>query len=841
MCDAARFFFLCCLLTGLLPARGADLDENPAFQSALAALRAGQPMVAAAKAELLLADSAWSAAERGGLAGLAAEAWVRAGDGLATLALIEREHVPGAEFWKAQALLLTGRGKEAAVLLEERLQKGEAGDREKLLLAQVSLAGGDAGQAREIAAGLLASPTPETAGPARLILVEAALAQADPHAALEALDGADEAPARALRARALLELGRAPEAAEILRGVIAGRTGGERLIHSCHLLLAEAERDSGRLAEAAEGLITFLDSTPSSELWSRAFDLLGRLLPALDAPPTDAVTRWVVEGGTAQRQTAATAEADVFRGHAMLALARWLLGEERRQEALGLLVGMAQLFPDHPQAGEAMRLALQAHGSQGQAGAVAVLASLWRPRFEEGGAAFLDFVTGSSAFVRGDYRPALDDFLAAADTAATLAARRSALFNACVAALRAGEPVLYQTLLGQLQIVSAGSGAAVKTGDTAADLELDRSLELAAKKQAGAVAGLNAFLENHSSHPRALEACLALAEVAMLSAPPNFSMAEKALSQADVLPELDDERRQRIAVTRLWLLERQGRLAELAGLGADFLKSWPESSYAAEVRMKMAGAHLRLEDHAAARTEFELLAREHPESPYADSALYFAAQSAMAMLTEEGRAAAIEMWQDLYERGGPLAHAALHQLAQARRLAAEEAEALKLVGLLLAAPDLRPDLRRQLTCEKAELLMLLGKSRPQHYEEAVATLRQLLEEKDMPYAWSARAGHTLATVYHAAGRPADALAACHDVVQNTPFGGPANPAEYRWYYRAGFLGIELLEAARQWDAAARMAEMLAASRGERAREAGERATKIRLDHFIWDEKRRTAP
>ena len=230
---------------------------------------------------------------------------------------------------------------------------------------------------------------------------------------------------------------------------------------------------SGQMMTAA----AFLENTPRSTLWPHAFDLLARVLEELDTPPPDVIMRWMVEGGAALRQSgAAEAEVALFRGHAMLALSRWLLHEGRKQEALGLLESMAVAHPEHPQAVDAMRLALQTHGALGNDTAVAALASLWRGHFEEGGASFLDFITGGSAFVRGDYEDAADDFFAAANTAATLSARRAALFNACVAALRAGELLLYQTLLGQLQIVGSGSEVAVKSGDSAADLELDRAL-----------------------------------------------------------------------------------------------------------------------------------------------------------------------------------------------------------------------------------------------------------------------------------------------------------------------------------------------------------------------------
>jgi hypothetical protein len=73
-------------------------------------------------------------------------------------------------------------------------------------------------------------------------------------------------------------------------------------------------------------------------------------------------------------------------------------------------------------------------------------------------------------------------------------------------------------------------------------------------------------------------------------------------------------------------------------------------------------------------------------------------------------------------------------------------------------------------------------------------------------------------------------------VQATGFTGPSDPAEFRWYYRAGFFGIDLLESSKQWEPAARLAEKLAVTSGDRAAEAKERATKIRLEHFLWDGK-----
>ncbi len=168
--------------------------------------------------------------------------------------------------------------------------------------------------------------------------------------------------------------------------------------------------------------------------------------------------------------------------------------------------------------------------------------------------------------------------------------------------------------------------------------------------------------------------------------------------------------------------------------------------------------------------------------------------------------------------------------------AGEETEALKLIDALLNEKTLTADLRRALICEKAEILIPLGTKEPYRLDEAAQVLKTLRADGTLPYLWKARAGHTLAWALSEAGRRDEAIEACYDVIRNSPVSGPSNPGEFRWYYRAGFFGIKLLEASKQWEAAARMAETLAQSKGDRAIEAKERANTIRLEHFLWDQK-----
>jgi hypothetical protein len=160
---------------------------------------------------------------------------------------------------------------------------------------------------------------------------------------------------------------------------------------------------------------------------------------------------------------------------------------------------------------------------------------------------------------------------------------------------------------------------------------------------------------------------------------------------------------------------------------------------------------------------------------------------------------------------------------------------------LLALKNLDVEQQRMTICEKAEVLLLLGKTDPARLDAAITLLDEFLAESSLPFFWKARAGFTLATARHDAKRDTEALEACYNVLRAAEITPPASPADYVWFAKTGFFGIDLLEAAHHWEAAARLAEQVAQRRGDREQEARERATKIRLEHFLWDGPAPTPP
>lgn len=834
-------FFCSLLMLSLAGAgHGVDLETQPEFLAAQRALRDGLPAVAALKAARLMQAMPPQSPERQTLVGLAVESWIRARDGVAALGLLDHEQVPNAVFWRAQALVLTGEVESAEKLLLLRVKKGEATSQERLLLGQTSLMTENTTQAREILEPLREVADARIAEQATLMCAEAELRTGNTQKAVSALEKLPldkNLHAKLLYGQGLVELDQHGKAQRILREILGGGGGGEQVHHSAAVLLADCLRREQKPAEAAEVLVQFLDNTISSELWGAAFDLLARCLNEAgpNVSPPDAVMRWLSEGNTVQREVIpAPSSAGVFQGYTMLLLSRWLVTQSRLDEALGLLEAMIQVHAGHPQTDEAMKLALETYGTMKATTRINALADIWRRRFGNSGSAMVEFVTASTAYNQGQHQQSAELFLTAANLAGTLAERRSALYNAGVAALRAGELTLYQTVLGQLQVVSADAPSSSQDGSV--DLELDRLLDLAAKAKTGVEEELRLFTQLHPQHARLAEAYIAQAEVLLLRVPTDFPAVDRALQAAAKITSLSDEQRQQIIITRLWQHDRQGKLKEVVEQGGEFIKQWPGSSSVTLVRMKVADAYYRLENFAAARTEYELVFKENAASPYADTAQYFAGMAALSMMSDEGREAALTLWQELAERGGPLSIPARQQQALAKRRAGQEQESLKLLDALLTEKSLPEEQHRSLACEKAEILMLLGKTDATRLSAAIKVLNDLIAEDDLSYKWHARAGYTLAVALNSAGQSMEALEACHDVVESTGFSGPADPSEFRWYYRAGFLGIDLLEASKQWEAAARLAEKLSLSSGDRAAEAKERATKIRLEHFLWDGK-----
>jgi len=230
-------------------------------------------------------------------------------------------------------------------------------------------------------------------------------------------------------------------------------------------------------------------------------------------------------------------------------------------------------------------------------------------------------------------------------------------------AIQAGQTAALATLTAQLAQASAAEpGGKPPVGDTAADLALDQALSLAAKADPEAETQLKAFLAAHRQHPRSAEAAVALAEVCLLDVPPRIKMALEALDTATAVAG-DSPVRSASATSRLWTHEAQQDLPGVAREGQQYLAQWPDGPggrSADEGGGGFPSGKLR----PCPPLSSSCWRTTRPNSAYAEAALYFAGVCAISLPSTEGISAALSIWDDLAQRGGPLAFAARRPTAK---------------------------------------------------------------------------------------------------------------------------------------------------------------------------------
>ncbi|MCE9519006.1 MAG: tetratricopeptide repeat protein [Verrucomicrobia bacterium] len=744
----------------------AELKDRGEYQAALRALADQLPQVAALKFERLLQDSSLSHSEVVRVAERLTDALVRAKQPEKVLVALTFFDVPDAAFWKAQALVLQGKFREAETELRAylNLKSGRYRDLAGLMLGQVLIGQGRENTGRKQLKLLSESQDVEVASLSRLWANESESLSGRSAATLRRLAGSD-LDGRAMefvKGAALVEAGEGREADRILRKLVKESEGNPvRLQHAIVVRLAEAWELQGRQRSAEKLLQRFINESEDSPFFDRAFAILDRVKSTEETDTLEWYGKWAAQPGATEKKY-----------HAMYYQARNLAEAGKVEDALRGLEAFHEGGMSHPRSSEAMRLLMALHGSQHNDDRVLELAREWRSWNGTGGEDTVDFLTGMIRFSRREFSDAVALFQHSAELASDLVQKQRAIYNMGVAALLGGLPQPYSravVLLTENKEADSSAG----------NLELERALHLALLRDGAAEEALREFLKSYPDDPRWVEAQIALAEYCLLDIPP---------SRRD------------------------------------------------EVRMKIAQAYFRLEDYPRSRGQFEQVAEDNPDSSYAEVAQFFAARAAMFTLNAKDLDKALDHFSDVAQQGGPLAAESRRQMAMIKRMQGKESDALAVIeNVLTSKPAPTGDELLSLQVEKGELLALMSKQDSKNLTDAIAVFRGVVQLPGAARYWRARAGVLLAQSLQRTDRSNEALEACTDVVDITREAAePFTTRELAWFYRAGFLAVEILESQKKWDAAAKMADRLAQSNGVRAVEARERANRIRLEHFIWD-------
>jgi tetratricopeptide (TPR) repeat protein len=810
--------------TGGLAQPHGPVTDQEFYQQAIEALRDELPQVAALKLARAYPDAAKKFGEgaRQVIGERLIECLVRAGrneDALTRCDDPALSNLPAVRFWRGLALAGAGRTSEAVETL-----RATAADPANPLAGQAALSCASILVAsRQAPDALLVLASVPAGGPAELAHT-ALLRRAEIHLSLNQpaeaerivkdLDPKLLSPALALKQRFVAAKiksaqGDAAGALALLPPLIeATRSGDQDLHDACRILRAHALTKLNRREEAITDLVEFIGQKPGSPLLGEAFFQLDRLAFFAEASP-------VLQTWEQSPAPSLAAFALVYRASA-----------QTGPDGASGLRRFLQTYPDHAMVPLATLTLAQRLSKTAPAEAITLLESLRDKPLRPEERRYAADLTGRARFTQGDYTFASNAFVAAGGDTPTV----GDLYNATVAAFHARNNALYEEQLAQVKLLPKGA-------DLTASLELERALFLASGKHPEALSALKDFIRNHPNHPRTQEASLAIVEFHLLEFPPRTVAARRQLEtiRSGQLPAALKEQADYV---EFWIEIASESPESAARSGEKFLVLWPKSARRPELLLKLGELYFNADDFPKARAKFETLYKEDPSGPSSETALFFAAKSAMSAQDSKQ---AIALWAEVIDRKGPLAMESRRQQALSLLREGNPDNAIRVLDSVLRSPDPIPaDLRLAALLNRGQAYLEKSKQGPIEQESliaAVAAFDEIIDAAGSDRLWRNQAMVFKAKCIELLNDEDQALEIYFDVVTRAPTEGLRTDQvpEYAWYYRAGFAAIALLQEQENWRAAANLADRLGQTGGSRAVEAAELGNRIRLQHFLWGE------
>jgi outer membrane protein assembly factor BamD (BamD/ComL family) len=567
---------------------------------------------------------------------------------------------------------------------------------------------------------------------------------------------------------------------------------------------AEAELLLKEPAEAEKILESFIAESATLPGLAEVFAALDRVYAAQPSASSTELRRWAEDSNSRRG------------GFALFYLARNEVRAGNEARGREYYRQFVEKFPGNPLGLEARVALAQALLAEGQPEpALALLES------EGGGRA--SFLRGRAEAALGRFKDAEASFLGAAETP-TL--EREALANAALCAMQAGVSADKNEAMTRLRGVAGGEAALER-------LEFLAAMHLAARRDPEAAARLTAIAG--SSSPYAAQARLALAEWQAAQLDYEGAKAQlRLVSTQNGANAAVQERAEALGVFVADTGEPRAD-AEVKRLAEAFLKTYPDSAFAPEIHMKLGEMLYRRGDYLAARGEFNEVAEKFPDSPLAEKAVFLSARAMERSMDPKTMAEAIELYEVVATKGGPLSQRA--RLAQAMLFNAlkKPKDALGVFDKILESkPD--PELRATALTEAGETWFAQGEADPPSYQRAIATWKQLADDPSASRMWRNQARFRMGAAYEKLNQPDAALEAYYTVIAGGPRAAKdGGEPEYFWYYKAGFEAGKLLEERELWKEAIAVYEKISAVDGPRAGEAAERIKKLRLANFIWED------
>jgi outer membrane protein assembly factor BamD (BamD/ComL family) len=559
-------------------------------------------------------------------------------------------------------------------------------------------------------------------------------------------------------------------------------------------------------------LENFIEHHPQDVDLARIFAKLGELYGAEQKPSSSELQRWV-------RDTE-----EPRRAFAQWYLARMELRAGHRERAVQLFSALRQTKINSPElAGAFLEFAELKMQDRQFDEAISILNEAKSLRPEARLFEHINLAAAEAQYRAKRFDAAAMAFEQTAHSDSPLA--KMSMLNASMAWLESGNQARFLAVSNELEKTPGSDEARV-------ELRLEEALAQASRREKNAADSLRTFLRDFPHDKRASEGWVALAELAFHDTRPRLDEARKDLARAAELTQTAAAT-ERADYLMVWIEDSaKANDPKVIELCKAFLDRHAASPMAPDVRLKLAEAYYRRQDFPNAQTQFETLAEQNPSGPFAEKALFFAAESAMSSMAPDSLDRAITLFDRVVRLNGELKWAARNEQAGIERKTGKPKDALLLYEEVLKS-DARSDEKMEALCGKGDLLFEMGGSDRKNYRQAIEVYDQLAAAANDQIQWRNQALFKKGVCLEKETDGAAALAAFYRVVDSET--RPNRPHELFWFYKAGFNAARLLEDAAKWQSAAAIYEKLAAAGGLRSEEAKARLNRLRLEHFLWDE------
>ncbi len=263
-----------------------------------------------------------------------------------------------------------------------------------------------------------------------------------------------------------------------------------------------------------------------------------------------------------------------------------------------------------------------------------------------------------------------------------------------------------------------------------------------------------------------------------------------------------------------------------------FLAEHPHSSFANEVRMKLGEALLKKGLVRDARVELENVGHAESTSELGRQAFLLAAQAAAHSMDPKSVDDAIMILEQVAQnnKGSYDAWQARLEQAALKNAQALPLEAIAIDDQILTGADVPSEIRYTAQMAKGDTLSGLGAKDPNNYQAAINTWRALADIPAIPPRWRNQALCKIGLIEEKLGENDMALATYYEAIKTPRLQEP----EQLWHDKAAFEAGRLLEGRHQWNEAIQLYQQIVAEGGPRAAEAKARISKLRLENFLWE-------